>query len=63
VKVKHDACTGERLDREQPWECDGCDGRVSIADIEPCIDTEGYWVGARRVSQSGRGEQKRANRK
>jgi hypothetical protein len=42
MKVKHDACTRKRLDRKQPWECDGWDGRVSFADIEPRVDAEGY---------------------
>jgi hypothetical protein len=58
VKVENDACTRERLDRKQPWESDGCYGRVSLSDIEPCVDTEGYWVEARRVSnwQSEKGK-------
>jgi hypothetical protein len=44
VKVEHNACTRERLDREQPRECDGCDGSVSLADIKPCINAKSYWV-------------------
>ena len=58
VKVKHDACTRERLDREQPWECDSCNGCVSLADIKPCVDAESYWVEVRKVSKNG-GQQKR----
>jgi len=42
VKVEHNACTCERLDREQPRECDGCNGSVSLADIKPCVDAESY---------------------
>jgi hypothetical protein len=52
IEVKHDACTRERLDREQPRECDGCDGCVSLAEIKSCVDTESYWVEVGKVSKN-----------
>ncbi len=59
MKVEHNACTRERLDGEQPWECDGCNGCVSLANIKPCVDAEGYLMGVKKVSKSG-DEEKRA---
>lgn len=59
MKVEHNTCTRERLDREQPRECDGCYGRVTLADIKGCVDAESYWVEVRKVSKNG-GKQKRA---
>ena len=51
MKVEDNASTRERLNGEQPWECDGCDGRVSFADVETCVDAESYWVGVGKVSK------------
>lgn len=59
MKVEHNACTRERLDREQPRECDGCDICVSLAEIKSCVDAESYWVEVGKVSNN-RGKQKRA---
>jgi hypothetical protein len=59
VKVEHNACTRERLNREQPRERNGCNGCVSFTDIKPCVDAESYWVEVGKVSKNG-GKQRRA---
>ncbi len=59
MKVEHNVCTRERLHREQPRECDGCNGSVSLADIKHCVDAKSYWMEVGKVSKNG-GKKKRS---